>query len=98
TVRGDLDSDGKADLVWRNAQTGDLAAWLMNGAVTKQGFGIAAVPLAWQIVGTGDFNGDGRTDLVWRQTQTGDVAVWLMTGAGVGQAPVIALGLPLTWH
>jgi hypothetical protein len=27
----DFNGDGKADLVWRNATTGDTSMWLMNG-------------------------------------------------------------------
>jgi FG-GAP repeat len=32
---GDFDSDGKTDLIWRNAQTGDNALWTMNGTLLK---------------------------------------------------------------
>jgi len=32
---GDLDGDGKADLVWRNNHSGDVAEWLMDGATLK---------------------------------------------------------------
>ena len=47
---GDLDGDGKADLVWRGMQTGDVAVWLMNGVTVKQAPVVAAgVPLTWQI-------------------------------------------------
>ena len=47
---GDLDGDRKADLVWRELQTGDLAVWLMNGVTVKQAPVVAAgVPLTWQI-------------------------------------------------
>ena len=28
----DVDGDGKADLIWRNSQSGDVAAWFMSGA------------------------------------------------------------------
>ena len=50
TMQGDLDGDGKADLVWRNLETGDVAAWLMDGVVLKQlGLVYAGVPLTWQI-------------------------------------------------
>ncbi len=28
---GDFNGDGKADLVWRNASTGQTAIWLMGG-------------------------------------------------------------------
>ncbi|PYR51663.1 MAG: hypothetical protein DMF89_05155 [Acidobacteria bacterium] len=95
----DLDGDGRKDLVWRQTQSGDVAAWLMNGTSVKQGPVIAAgVPLAWQIVGMGDLDGDTNADLVWRNTQTGDVAAWLMNGAAVKQGPVIAAGVPLAWQ
>ena len=36
---GDLDGDGKADVLWRNTATGQDIGWLMNGlAVTNSGF------------------------------------------------------------
>ncbi len=95
----DLDGDGKADLVWRHSQTGDVAVWLMDGATVKKGPVVASgVPLAWQIVGAGDLDGDGKADMVWRHTQTGDVAVWLMNGVTVKQGPVVAAGVPLAWQ
>ena len=47
---GDLDGDGKADLVWRNTVTGDVAVWLLNGlSATTWGVIAAAVPLEWEI-------------------------------------------------
>ena len=98
---GDFNNDGKADLVWRQTQTGAVALWKMNAAGGAQSTILSgSVPLAWQVAGTGDFNGDLVADLVWRQTQTGDVAVWLTNGAAasVGQAPIVAAGVPLAWQ
>ena len=96
---GDVDGDGKADLVWRHAQTGDVAVWLMNGATVREGPVVApGVPLAWQIVAVSDLDGDGKADLGWRHTQNGDVAVWFMDGLTVKQAPVVAAGVPLAWQ
>jgi hypothetical protein len=90
---GDLDADGKADVVWRQTQTGDVATWLMNGAAIKRTeivwFGVAP---EWQIVGVEDTDGDRRVDLIWRQAQTGDVAIWLMTGAAIKQSAVAIVG------
>ena len=78
---GDLDGDGRADLVWRNTETGGLAAWIMNGLTVAPAVAIATtVPLAWQIAGVGDLDGDGRADLVWRNTENGAVAAWFMNG------------------
>ncbi|PYR35366.1 MAG: hypothetical protein DMF90_13870 [Acidobacteria bacterium] len=97
---GDLDGDGKADLIWRNSWDGTLVVWLMNGlTVRPQSSTIASsVPLAWQIVGVADLDGDHKADLIWRHTQTGAVAVWLMDGATVKEAPVVAPGVPLAWE
>src|SRR5260370_5433918 len=47
---GDIDGDGKADIIWRNTTTGQVYAWLMNGlTVTSQGNISAPIPLDWQI-------------------------------------------------
>src|SRR5262245_920888 len=84
---GHFDGDGKADLVWRNGNTGAVAVWLMDGARIKALKDVASgVPLTWQIAGVGDLDGDGNADLVWRNGQNGDVALWLMNGAAVAQA------------
>jgi len=99
TTVTDLDGDSKADLVWRNTTTGDLAIWLMDGLTLKQGKVIAArKDLAWQIVGLGDVDGDGKADLVWRNTTTGDLAIWLMDGLTLKQGQGIAWGVDLAWQ
>ena len=79
---GDLDANGKADIVFRNTSDGNTAIWLMNGT-TIASFGFpGGVPLVWQIAGVGDVNGDGKADVIWRNT-SGTVAVWLMNGVTV---------------
>ena len=79
-VGGDLDGNGKADLVFRNTGSGVVAVWLMNGlTIATSGFP-AGVPLVWQITGVGDVNGDGKADVIWRNSTNGTVAVWLMNG------------------
>jgi FG-GAP-like repeat/Kelch motif len=48
----DFDGDGKADLLWRNASTGQLYLWLMDGTTMRSGtslFPPSADTLAWQI-------------------------------------------------
>jgi FG-GAP-like repeat/Fibronectin type III domain len=99
TTATDLDGDGKADLVWRNTATGDVAIWLMDGLTLKQGKVIAARKnLAWQIVELGDVDGDGKADLVWRNTTTGDLVFWLMDGLTLKQGQGIAWGKDLAWQ
>ena len=41
---GDLDGDGKADLVWRDSFTGQTETWKMNGATKGAVGSIGAVP------------------------------------------------------
>ena len=85
----DLNGDGKGDLIWRNASTGAVAIWLMNGtAIGATGFP-GDMPLVWKIAGVGDVNGDGQADVIWRNSASGVVAVWLMNGL-----TIMSVGFP----
>ena len=77
----DFNGDGKSDVAWRDG-SGNLALWLMNGAVPASSGGVGGVPMTWSIVGQRDFNGDGRYDLLWRDT-SGNTAIWLLDGTQV---------------
>ncbi len=78
----DLNSDGRADLVFQNA-AGSVAGWLMDG----QGHATTGVTIygatisGWKVATMGDVNGDGIADLIW-QTSLGSVVAWLMDGQG----------------
>jgi len=50
----DIDRDGAPDLIWQNVSTGELAAWMLDGALVR--FGIRLNPESvpntnWKIVG-----------------------------------------------
>jgi len=80
-TRFDLDGDGKADVLWRNATSGQSYGWLISGLnVGTQGFLPTIADPNWQVAGIGDVNGDGRADVIWRKTDTGENYVWLMNG------------------
>ena len=90
---GDFNSDGSADILWRQSG-GSLAIWLMNGAtvqssgaITCQG-NVVAPDASWKVVEIGDFNGDGSSDVLWRN-DNGSMAEWLMNGSQIiaSQAP-----------
>jgi hypothetical protein len=82
SVKGDMNGDGKPDIVWRNPSTGLNAYWSMNGTTQT---GIVNLPSLsvpnYIMAGVADFNADGQQDILWQNLTTGAVAVWLMNGA-----------------
>jgi glycosyl hydrolase family 44/VCBS repeat protein len=79
----DFSADGKSDIAWLD-NTGNTAAWLMNGGAILQAGGYGNVGATWSIVGQRDFNGDGKTDWLWRDTG-GNLAIWLLNGLSISQ-------------
>jgi IPT/TIG domain/FG-GAP-like repeat len=77
----DFNGDGTSDIAWRDT-SGNVAFWLMAGAVVLPSQGPGQVPTDWSIVGQRDFDGDGFYDLLWRDTN-GNVAMWLMNGTKI---------------
>ena len=87
---GDFNGDGVPDVLWQNATTGVVAAWLLDFS----GNVMRALDLSWRcgpdtgcsrdwrVVGTGDFNGDYKTDVLWFNATTGVVGAWLLDGSG----------------
>ncbi len=98
---GDFDGDGKADILWRNAN-GSLIDWTMNGSqVTASqqvtlGGNAAAPDASWSVAGIGDFDGNGKTDLLWRNVD-GSLVLWTMNGSQIATNQTIALqGAPVS--
>jgi CHRD domain-containing protein/VCBS repeat protein/FG-GAP repeat protein len=82
-VHGDLNGDGNADIVWRNAATGEDYIYLMNGTAIAGEGSLRTVAADWQIAGIGDFDGDGKADILWRNSSTGENYVYLMNGTTI---------------
>jgi hypothetical protein len=81
---GDFNGDGQADLVWRNAATGQNVVWYMDGASFASQATIPTVAdTDWQMVATADLNGDRQSDIVWRNATTGLNVVWCLSGVTV---------------
>lgn len=93
---GDLDADGRADLLWRH----DTAAWLSVWFTGRYEVGQAgptwmnngyASGLDWKVQGVADFNGDGHADILWRH-DTGPVGIWFMNGGvWIGATPQLLM-------
>jgi hypothetical protein len=85
---GDLNGDGKSDLLWRDSQ-GSTAVWVMDGAsIVGSGYlnvsnTIIAPDPSWSVVGMGDFNGDKYADLLWRNSVTGELAEWQLHSSDI---------------
>ena len=95
---GDLNGDGRADIVWVEAG-GAIVVWEMNGTTITSSAVVGAVPAGWSLVAVGDVNGDGKDDLIFRSS-TGVVAAWIMDGFSVRNVEVIgsmATNYQLAW-
>jgi hypothetical protein len=68
------------EILWQNASTGEVGAWVMNGLVPTGYQGIGSAPSGWIIGGAGDFTGDLKTDILWRNNSTGELGAWIMNG------------------
>jgi hypothetical protein len=92
----DFNGDGKPDLLWRNAATGQTVVWLMNGTAysSYQTISPTLADPNWKVAGVGGFDGNGATGILWRNSATGQDVIWSMNGANLSSfknlAPSIA--------
>jgi hypothetical protein len=81
---GDFDGDGKSDILWRNAASGENYVYLMNGAgIAGEGYLRAVADPSWRVASVGDFDGDGKDDLLWRNDASGENYLYPMDGLAI---------------
>ena len=74
----DMNGDGVPDLIWQNANTGQVNVNYYNAAGQFTGWAVlnyGAGTSGWHVVAVADFDGNGVPDLVWQNQATGQVNV-----------------------
>lgn len=87
-VPGDIDGDGRSDLLLDNASLGQTAFWRMDGTRPVAYSPPFTKPDGYAQVASGDFNGDGRLDIVWARSSDRSLLMWIGDGIGFSQLPV----------
>lgn len=77
---GDVNADGKDDLLWMNDGAHQFAYWTMD-STRRLGYKIFKITPGYFPVLTGDFNGDGHADVLWSSSRR-DLYLWSGSGAG----------------
>ena len=95
--RTDFNGDGMADILVRNADTGLIWLYQMNGSSIADSSPVKIVSLDWNLTAINDFNGDGIADILLRQQSTG--LIWMYQIAGnniIDSSPVKTISLDWT--
>ena len=97
---GDLNADGKQDMLWQNSG-GNVIGWIMDGlTITFSGYvGNACSPAPnWKVVGMTDLDGDNHADVIWQDSNTGIVTGWLMNGVRRVSGNYISTSVGADWQ
>ncbi|WP_116090255.1 FG-GAP repeat domain-containing protein [Sphingomonas crusticola] len=98
---GDLNADGKDDLLWRHVD-GAISTWNSTGTgFIENSYYHGSVGQSWTVEGLADFTGDNRADILWRNTD-GSLSTWTATdaasGAGFSENSWLRNPIDLAWH
>lgn len=95
---GDLNGDGKRDILWRRSN-GQIWGWLLDGtaAPVAARIGTSAIGTDWKVPVIADFDADGKDDLIWRSSSSGMVICWKMDGLLMSSFAILSQGVPVAW-
>ena len=94
---GDVNGDGKSDLVFQNTGNGEVAVWEMSGASL---LGSAVVDLPgtdWKVKSIGDYSGNGLSDILMQNSSTGALEMLFMNGLTVSSTEVLSTNPGTSW-
>jgi len=77
----DVNGDGQADLLWRNAVSGKNELWLMNGT-THSAVALPDQSTRFIVKALRDFSGDGLADAFFHDPSSGTSELWTLDAAG----------------
>jgi hypothetical protein len=78
----DWNGDGKADLLWREMESGHTVLMFMQTTTATHWAGLnVLVPVNWRMAGFADFDDNGQADILWQDEESGTLAVAFMSGA-----------------
>lgn len=83
-TQGDVNGDGRSDILWYLQSAGIVNVWAMNGTSLAANFG-GQVSTACTPKGQGDFNGDGKFDLIITCSAGNTIYILFSTGSGYVQ-------------
>ncbi len=99
STRGDIDDNGKGDVVWFDPVGGNLCGWIMNGFTRELG-GIlpAGLGTGAEYCGLADFYGDGRQCALVRQKSNGAFKIFRLSHLTIASSSTISNGISSTWR
>jgi hypothetical protein len=95
--KADLNSDGHADFVWQNTQTGERVIWFLRNGQYQSGSHLQTIAPQWRIASAADFNDDGHADFVWQNIVTGERVIWFLRN-GQYQSGIYLQTIPPEWE
>jgi len=94
--RGDVNGDGRLDLVWRHATTGANYLWFLHDTSRAAARSLLSADTSWTIAGVADCFGDSTRCLAFRRTTTGENYLWRVRGSDIVSATPLPL-VPTDW-
>ena len=96
---GDVNGDGRADVLLRNSANGQDIGWLMDGlTVVNSAFLPTIADTNWDIDAIRDLDGDGKADAILRNKVTGQNIAWLMNGLTVASSAFLPTIADTNWQ
>jgi phosphatidylserine/phosphatidylglycerophosphate/cardiolipin synthase-like enzyme len=92
---GDLNGDGRPEIIWQHLTKGLLSVWTMVATQAQDAYYLNPSRILsndWRIVAVADMNRDQKADLIWQHLTDGWLAVWYMDGLNMWRDRLLSPG------